>query len=128
MFNFIKKIKKLIIGDSWDKKDYKNMIKRVKKLPKEYRYVFYKIKHYMLINGIDSYGNLDIFTDLVDLFETNALVGKDIIEVIGTDVAKFCDELIKNSDIHNEIYVKMTEKFRRNINNDIMERLNKGGK
>lgn len=125
MFDFIKKLVKLIIGDPWDSHGYKQMIKRVKALPKDYQYVFHKMRHYMTVNGVDPYGDLTIFADLVDLFETSAADGKQVLEVIGSDVGEFCNELIRASDIHSQSYVKITEKMRGNINKEIMEKLNK---
>ena len=38
---------KLIIGDLEDKRAYKQMMKRVNALPKDYRFTFHKIQHYM---------------------------------------------------------------------------------
>lgn len=124
MLDFIKRFKKLIIGDSWDNRGYKQMMKRVKNLPKDYQYVFHKIKHYMTVNGVDPYGDLEIFTDLVDLFEINAANGKQVIEVIGNDVGEFCNELIRISTIND----KVTEKLFGNINKEVMEKFNKEGK
>jgi DNA-binding ferritin-like protein (Dps family) len=121
MLNAIKKFIKLIIGDPWDSRGYKQMMKRVKDLPKDYQYVFRKIKHYMTVQGVDPYGSLAIFTDLVDLFEASAAEGRQVLEVIGNDVGEFCNELIRTSVIHTNI----TEMMWGNINKEIMEKFNK---
>jgi len=75
MLDAIKKFIKLIIGDTEGnmeiRRNYKQFMKRVDALPKDYRFVLRKIKHYMLINGVGPDGDLTIFTDLVDLFETS---------------------------------------------------------
>lgn len=124
MPDFIKKFIKLIIGDPWDSRGYKKMMKRVKALPKDYQYVFLKIKHYMTVNGVDPSGDLAIFTDLVDLFETSVADGKQVLEVIGSDVGEFCNELIRTSVIHT----KITEYLWGNINKEIMEKIDKEDK
>jgi DNA-binding ferritin-like protein (Dps family) len=121
MLNAIKKFIKLIIGDPWDSRGYKHMMKRVKVLPKDYQYVFHKIKHYMTVQGVDPYGSLAIYSDLVDLFEESAADGRQVLEVIGSDVGKFCNELIRTSAVHTNI----TEMLWGNINNEIKEKFNK---
>lgn len=123
MLDAIKKFINLIIGEPWDSRGYKQMMNRVKALPKEYQYVFRKMKHYMTVHGVDPYGDFAIFTDLVDLFETNAADGKQVLEVIGSDVGGFCNELISTSAIHAQI----TENLRGNINKEIAEKINKKG-
>lgn len=42
---------KLIIGDMEEKRAYKQMMKRVDVLPKDYRFAFRKIQHYMFSVG-----------------------------------------------------------------------------
>jgi DNA-binding ferritin-like protein (Dps family) len=121
MLDAIKKFIKLIIGDPWDSRGYKQMMKRVKALPKDYQYVFRKIKHYLTVHGLYPYGELTIFTDLVDLFEASAAEDRQVLEVIGSDVGEFCNELIRTSVIHANI----TETLRGNLNKEIMEKFNK---
>jgi DNA-binding ferritin-like protein (Dps family) len=123
MLDAIKKFIKLIIGDPWDSRGYKQMMKRVKALPKDYQYVFRKIKHYMTVHGVGPDGDLTIFTNLVDLFEASAAEGRQVLEVIGSDVGEFCNELIRTSVIHANI----TEKMWGNINKEVMEKFNKEG-
>ncbi|CAL9278914.1 hypothetical protein SUDANB66_00070 [Streptomyces sp. SudanB66_2053] len=36
----------------------------------------------------------------VDFFEEGVAAGKGVVELIGTDVAAFCDDLIKDSPTH----------------------------
>lgn len=121
MLDLIKKIKTLIIGEPWDSRSYKQMMKRVKNLPKDYHYVFRRIRHYMTIHGLDPYGDLTVYTDLVDLFETNAADGRKVLDVIGSDVGGLCDELVRTSAIHAQV----TETMWGNINKDITEKLGK---
>lgn len=95
-------IKKLIIGDLEGKRAYKQMMKRVRTLPKDYQYAFRKIQHYMYCVGStdgDStiFKDLTMFTDLVDLFEASAAESKQVLDVIGNDVSKFSDEFMRAS-------------------------------
>lgn len=112
---------KLIIGDLEDKRAYKQMMKRVDALPKDYRFAFRKIQHYMFSVGspdddITIFTDLTMFTDLVDLFEASAAEGRQVIDVIGSDVGKFSDELMSAS-------VANTETLREKINKEVMGKL-----
>lgn len=111
---------KLVIGDSGDKQGYKKMMKRINALPKDYRFVFRKMKHYMLVNGVDPYSDLTLFMDLVDLFEASAQEGKQVLDVIGRDVGAFCHEIMCTS-------VSPTQKLREKLNKEISEKFNKEG-
>lgn len=114
---------KLLIGDLEDKRAYKQMMKRADTLPKDYRFAFRKIQHYMFCVGppcddLTIFTDLTMFTDLVDLFEASAAEGRQVLEVIGSDVGKFADEFMRAS-------VTNTEKLRDKLNKEIMEKFNK---
>ncbi|MEK5237485.1 DUF1048 domain-containing protein [Paenibacillus sp. FSL L8-0470] len=117
---------KLIIGDMEEKRAYKQMMKRVDALPKDYRFAFRKIQHYMFSVGPLGGGDMTIFTDLtmfkdlVDLFEASAAEGRQVLDVIGSDVGKFSDEFMRAS-------VTNTETMREKLNKEIMEKFNKEG-
>lgn len=119
----INKFIKLTIGDLDEKREYKQMIKRVDALPKDYRFAFEKIQKYINTVGVPG-GNVTIFTDmsmfkdLVDLFEDSAANGRRVIDVIGSDVDKFCDEFMS-------AYIMDKETLREKLNREIMERFNK---
>lgn len=117
---------KLIIGDLEEKRAYKQMMKRVQALPEDYRFAFKKIQHYMYSVGSPNgdmtiFTNLTMFTDLVDLLEACAAEGKQVLEVIGSDVGKFSDEFMlasgsnietKREKINREIKAKLNRKER----------------
>ncbi|GAA0071041.1 DUF1048 domain-containing protein [Clostridium sardiniense] len=119
--NFIK----LIIGDLDEKGEYKQMMKRVDELPKDYRFAFKKIQKYMYTVGAPG-GNMTIFTDitmftdLLDLFEVSAAAGRKITDVIGSDVSKFSDEFMR-------AHILDTETLKEKLNKEIMEKFNKEG-
>lgn len=83
----------LIVGSLDEKREYNEYIKRVKALPRDYRFAFKKIQSYLYnvnLTGCD----MKLFEALVELFEASASQGRAVIEIIGQDVAGFCDELV----------------------------------
>lgn len=111
----IEMIKKLM----GDKKEYKMMMARVDALPEDYQFVFKKIQNYMWNfatgNGMDM---LHMQYELIDLFESGAADGRDVLEITGDDVASFADELVANA----RTYVA---KYREDLNQSIMKQLGK---
>lgn len=120
--NFIK----LVIGDLDEKREYKELMKRVDALPKEYSFAFKKIQKYMYTVGAPG-GDMNIFTDmtmfqdLVELFEISAADGRKIVDVIGNDADKFSDEFMS-------AYRMDRGAMREKLNSEIMERFNKEGR
>jgi DNA-binding ferritin-like protein (Dps family) len=103
-----------------EKRKYKLMQARVKALPEEYEFVYRKIEHYMMMRaGGDGMGMLPIIADLLDLFEAGVADGKRVLEITGTDVAEFCDELLRNTKT-------WTADWHEELNRDIMAKLGKG--
>lgn len=106
-----------IIGD---KKSWNEMEKRAKALPEDYLYVYRKIQNYMFgSSGGDGMDLLQIFADLLDLFETGAAEGKHVLDITGEDVATFCDDLLRSAKTY-------MENRRRELNQSIMKRLREG--
>lgn len=112
MKDFINKI----IGD---KKEYKDMMKRVDNLPEEYSYTFKKIQSYMWNYATgDGFDILRVQYDLIDLFEEAAADNRQVLEVTGEDVAGFCDELLSNAKTY-------TSKLKTKLNEDITKHVKK---
>lgn len=89
-------IKKLI----GDKKEYRAQMARAEALPGDYRFVFEKIQGYMWsFAGGSGHDMLQTQYGLIELFETGAAEGKQVLEVTGEDVAGFCDELIRGNKL-----------------------------
>ena len=113
LFAYFKNVKQ-------EKRRYKQMEARAKALPKEYDFVYHKIQHYMFIHaGGDGMGMIPIFADLLDLFEAGVADGKSVLEITGTDVAEFCDELLRNTKT-------WTADWHEALNRDIKRKLGKG--
>lgn len=106
-----------------DKKEWRQMEARAKALPEEYGFVYHKIQNYMW-NFAAGHGAgedmIEIFAGLLTLFEEGAANGKGVLEITGTDVAAFCDELLRNSETY-------TENWRNKLNREINDRIGDGG-
>jgi Uncharacterized protein conserved in bacteria len=105
-----------------EKRAYKQMMKRVNALPKDYQFTFRKIQHYMYCVGAPNgdmtiFTDLTMFTDLVDLFEASAAEGRQVLDVIGSDVGKFSDEYMRASATN-------TETLREKLNKEVIKKLN----
>lgn len=116
---------KLLIGDLNEKRAYKQLMKRVNALPEEYRFAFRKIQHYMFSVGppggdMTVFTNLTMFTDLVDLLEASAAEGKQVLDVTGDDVGRFCDEFMGASAANHQ-------SPREKLNKEIMDKFNHNG-
>lgn len=81
-----------------EKREYREMMARVKALPEDYRFVFEKMQKYMWGFATGSgYDMMALQEGLVELFEEGAAQGRPVLDVTGTDVAAFADELIKGA-------------------------------
>jgi DNA-binding ferritin-like protein (Dps family) len=91
------------------KREWRAHVARVKALPPDYQIVYREIqKYYFKVGPVDlTDGNL--LSDLVDFFEQGVVDGKGAVELIGTDVAAFADDLIKDSRTYAEINQESTQ-------------------
>lgn len=111
------KLFKKIIGD---KKEYREQMTRVEALPEDYRFVFEKIHRYMWsFAGGDGSDMLKTQQELIELFETSAADGKQVLEITGEDVVGFCDEFLRDTK-------KWTDSYRKKLNRDVMSKLGRG--
>src|SRR5215470_1486454 len=77
---------------------------RVKALPPDYQIVYKEIQRYLFKVGPVDLPDGSLLTGIVDFFEQGVVDGKGVLELIGNDVAAFCDDLVKDSRTHADIY------------------------
>lgn len=81
------------------KKEWRAHVARVKALPQDYQIVYQEIQNYLFkVGPVELTEGIDILTGIVDLFEEGATMGKGVLEVTGSDVAAFCDDLIMKKE------------------------------
>ena len=87
------------------KRKWRAHMARVKALPQDYRIVYKEIQKYLFkVGPVDLTDGTGLLSGIIDLFEEGAILGKDVLEVTGSDVATFCDDLIKDSKTYADIY------------------------
>lgn len=87
------------------KKAWRAHVARVNKLPADYQIVYNEIQNYLFkIGPVDTDESMGIFAEIVELFEDGARTGKGVLEVTGSDVAIFCDELTEGSQTYADMY------------------------
>ena len=74
------------------KKQWRAHMARVKALPPDYQIVYKEIQRYLF-----KVGGGTLLSGIVDFFEEGVADGKGVLEIIGSDVAAFCDDLVKDS-------------------------------
>lgn len=72
---------------------------RVKALPPDYRIVYKEMQKYFFKVGPIELSDGTLLSEIVDFFEEGVAAGKGVLELIGTDVAAFCDDLIKDAHL-----------------------------
>ncbi|MEU4351897.1 DUF1048 domain-containing protein [Streptomyces sp. NPDC023838] len=86
------------------KKQWRAHVARVKALPPDYQIVYKEIQKYLFKVGPISLSDGPLLPGIVDFFEEGVVTGKGVLELIGTDVAAFCDDLIKDSPTYADAY------------------------
>jgi DNA-binding ferritin-like protein (Dps family) len=86
------------------KKQWRAHVVRVKALPPDYQIVYKEIQRYLFKVGPVDLADGRLLAQIVDFFEEGAADGKAVLELIGTDVAAFCDDLIGDSRTYADIY------------------------
>jgi len=99
-------IKDVIAG----KKKWREHMERVNALPQNYQVVYKEIQKYLFKVGGGS-----LLSGIVDFFEEGAATGKGVLELIGNDVAAFCDGLLKSSHTNADIYQEQEWKAHREV-------------
>ena len=87
------------------KKQWRAHMTRVKALPQEYQIVYKEIQNYLFkVGPVELTEGTALLSGIVDLFEEGASSRKGVLEVTGSDVAAFCDDLIKDSKTYADVY------------------------
>lgn len=87
------------------KKQWRAHMAHVKALPQDYQLVYKEIQKYLFKVGTARLTEeTGLLSGIVDLFEEGAASGKGVLEVTGSDVAAFCDGLIKDSKTYADDY------------------------
>ena len=98
----------LVVGNLDEKREWRKLTKRVKQLPKDYRYAYKKMLHYFNMIGYD----MTTLIHLIELLEESAAMKKPIVDIIGHDPASFCEELLRSSEAD---HLKMRKKLNQEI-------------
>ncbi|MFF0632901.1 DUF1048 domain-containing protein [Nocardia sp. NPDC004151] len=86
------------------KREWRAQVARVKALPPDYQIVYKEIqKYFFRVGPVELVGG-SLLSGILDFFEEGAAAGTGVIELIGSDVAAFCDDLIKDSRTYADLY------------------------
>ena len=85
-------IQDIIEGKKQWRAQWRAHMARVKALPPDYQIVYKEIQRYL-----SKVGAWRLLSGIVDFFEEGVATGKGVLELIGNDVAAFCDDLVKDS-------------------------------
>jgi DNA-binding ferritin-like protein (Dps family) len=87
----------------WQEK-WRAHMARVNALPQDYQIVYKEIqKYFFKVGPVELTDGTDLLSGIIDLFEEGAASGKGVLEVTGSDVASFCDDLIRDSKTFADI-------------------------
>lgn len=86
------------------KKQWRAHVARVKALPPDYQIVYQEMQRYLFKVGPVDLADGPLLPGIVDFFEEGVASGKGVLALVGEDVAAFCDELIKDTPTHADLY------------------------
>ena len=76
------------------KKKWRAHMSRVRALPNDYQIVYKEIQKYLFkVGPVELVDGTGLLSEIIDLFEEGVAEGKGVLEVTGSDVAVFCDNL-----------------------------------
>lgn len=104
------KILDTIVGSLDEKRKYKKNEARAKALPKEYAEAYKEIKKYVF--STSGLLTMEPLKNIVHVLEEAAANDRRVVDVVGSDVAEFVDELVRDE----KSYVQsQREKLNRDI-------------
>ncbi|RBQ15583.1 hypothetical protein DP939_35000 [Spongiactinospora rosea] len=86
------------------KRQWRAHMARVKALPPDYEIVYKEIQRYFFKVGPVGLDDGTLLSGILDFFEQGAATGKGVLELIGDDVAAFCDDLVKDSPTYADLF------------------------
>lgn len=86
------------------KKQWRAHMARVKALPPDYQIVYKEMQRYLFKVGPIGLADGDLLPGIVGFFEEGVADGKGVLELIGSDVAAFCDGLVQDSPTYADAY------------------------
>jgi DNA-binding ferritin-like protein (Dps family) len=86
------------------KKQWRAHVARVKALPPDYQIVYKEMQRYLFKVGPVDLPDGGLLPGIVDFFEEGVAAGKGVLELIGSDVAAFCDDLVKDSRTYADVF------------------------
>jgi DNA-binding ferritin-like protein (Dps family) len=86
------------------KKQWRAHMARVKALPPDYQVVYKEMQKYLFKVGPIDLPDGRLLSGIVDFFEEGVAAGKGVLELIGADVAAFCDGLVQDSRTYADVY------------------------
>lgn len=86
------------------KKQWRAHMARVKALPPDYQVVYKEMQRYLFKVGPVNLPDGSLLSGIVDFFEEGVAAEKGVLELIGNDVAAFCDDLVKDSRTYADLY------------------------
>ncbi|OXS32549.1 DUF1048 domain-containing protein [Streptomyces sp. XY006] len=86
------------------KKQWRTHMARVNALPPDYRIVYKEMQKYLFKVGPVDLLDGPLLPGIVDFFEEGVAAGKGVLELIGSDVAAFCDGLVAESRTYADLY------------------------
>ncbi|XVQ15614.1 DUF1048 domain-containing protein [Spirillospora sp. CA-255316] len=86
------------------KKQWRAHVARVKALPPDYRIVYKEMQRYLFKVGPVDMLDGPLLSEIIDFFDEGVAANRGVLELIGNDVAAFCDDLIKDSRTYADIY------------------------
>lgn len=93
------------------KKEWRAHMARVKALPQDYQIVYKELQKYLFkVGPVELTDGTGLLSGVIDLFEEGVALGKGVLEVTGSDVAAFCDDLIKDSKTYADLYQESVDK------------------
>ena len=103
----------------------KELNSRVKALPGDYQVIFHEISKYLYQFASSDAGVVGMQFDILEMFETGAQEGKEVLEVVGNDVIGFCDGLLGAIPEHTWMG-KMKSALNESIHKKLGKRKNSG--